>query len=89
MFTPSSLRRADFPAYLWEPKAFPFIVIPLWRMQKSVPSTVIVQLLSMLCTPNLLPKTIWCVCGGGGSRGVRTGYKQKKVIFEPHFLYVS
>jgi hypothetical protein len=33
-----------------------------------MPSTVIVQSLITLCTPNLLSKTI-CVCGGGGGGG--------------------
>ncbi len=28
--TPRSQRRADFPAYLWDAKAFPFIAAPFW-----------------------------------------------------------
>jgi hypothetical protein len=48
----------------------------LWGMQKYVPSTVIVQLLSTSCVPNLFPKTI-CVCGGLRQGGVRTGMKKR------------
>jgi len=69
-------RRADFPAYLMDTKTFPFIATPFWGMRKSMPSTVIVQSLIMLCMPNLLSKTI-CVCGGGGGGGVRTGMEKK------------
>ena len=63
----TTYRRADFPAYLWEPKALPFVAISFWGI-------VIVQSLSTLCVPNLLLKTI-CLCrggGGGGGGGVRT-----------------
>ena len=58
--------RADFPAYLWDVKAFPFVAVPFWGMRKSMPSTVIVQSLSTSCAPNLLSNTI---CGGGGGGG--------------------
>ena len=60
MSTPSSYRRANFPAYLWDAKAFPFFAIPFCRIRKSVPLIVIVQLLPTSWAPSLLSKTI-CV----------------------------
>jgi hypothetical protein len=31
--------RADFPAYLWEPKGLPFFASPFWGIRKLVLST--------------------------------------------------
>ncbi len=37
---------------MWDAKAFPFVSAFFWGMRKSVPSTVIVQSLIMVCVPN-------------------------------------
>ena len=70
---PQLVVQGRLPRILVDAKVFLFVVAPFWGMRKSMPLTVIMQLLSKLGAPNLFLKMI-CICRGCGSGGVRTRF---------------